>query len=399
MTARRAPRFFWAVVVLAGVIAVVWPTRPAALAPPHLRGPGPGEDLQVGEVLLTSSDPGGEFARALAPRAFRFPQDHGPHPEFRNEWWYYTGNLDGPRGDHFGYQLTFFRTALGESTGERTSAFAADQIYFAHFALSRPDGVFRFFERFSREAAGLAGANSAPYSVWLENWSVRSRDPKGDEVELRAQSSDISLELVLRSGKPLVAHGDQGLSAKGDESGNASYYVSATRLGTEGRIGFEGESSAVAGTSWFDHEWGTSALPAGAVGWDWFGLQLDDGRELMLYQIRHADGTLEGASSGTWVESDGTSVALSHKDFSVAATGSWVSERSGGEYPSGWSIEVPSLELQLTVRPLLDDQEVRARIPYWEGAVEVTGRRQGELVKGVGFVELTGYAVSLEGLF
>ncbi len=340
-----------------------------------------------------------EFARVLEPRPFSFPRDHGPHPEYRTEWWYYTGNLDDPGSGHFGYQLTFFRTALAPESPPRLSDLAASQIYFAHFALSRPDGIYQSFERFSRGAGVLAGSTGAPFTVWLENWSVRALDEAGSLVGLHAREQDIGLDLVLRAAKPIVAHGDGGVSAKGEEPGNASYYLSATRMSSQGQIRVGGESFAVTGSSWFDHEWGTSALPASAVGWDWFGLQLGDGRDLMLYRTRSADGSYDAASSGTLVESDGTAIHLRPEDFLVEAQGEWRSPRSGAVYPARWSVRVPSAGLDLQIEPWQADQEVSARVVYWEGAVRIHGLSGGEAVQGVGFVELTGYAESLQGLF
>lgn len=362
-------------------------------------GPGSPADGPSGAMIefgpLADS---GAFERVLAPRPFSFPQDHGPHPGYRTEWWYYTGNLDSPAG-HFGYQLTFFRNALSREDPDRPSSLAASQIYFAHLALGRPDGAFRSFERFSRGAGELAGASGDPFRVWLENWSAHGLDEAGAVVALQAGEDVVGLDLTLRSEKPVVAHGDGGVDAKGDEPGNASYYLSLTRLATQGTLRIGAEAYSVVGSSWFDHEWGTSALPAAAAGWDWFGLQLSDGRDLMLYRIRRADGGYEPASSGTLVEADGRAIPLGADDFAVEARGAWRSPHSAASYPTNWIVRIPSAGLELTVEPWQADQEVQGRIVYWEGAVRVRGVSRGEAVEGVGFVELTGYAESMQGLF
>ena len=347
--------------------------------------------------------PGGielpDFDRVTAPGEFSFPEDHGPHPTFRTEWWYFTGNLFAQAESHFGYQLTLFRTGLAPVAADRESDFATDQIYFAHFALSRPGGAYDSAERFSRGAAGLAGASASPPAFWLENWSVRAVDEVGDVYALSAEQGDLAVDLLLTSLKPVVAHGEAGMSRKGSEPGNASYYLSQTRLATEGTVGEGSRTWQVEGTSWFDHEWGSTALPPLAVGWDWFGLQLDDGRELMLYRIRRADGSFESVSAGTLVEPDGTTIQLTAQDFAVESTSEWRSPRSGATYPSRWWVRVPTAGLDLVIEPYQADQEVNAQIVYWEGAVRVMGSSRGAEVLGVGFVELTGYAESLQGWF
>jgi predicted secreted hydrolase len=354
---------------------------------------------RTGEVQFA---PGGieqpDFARVTAPGAFSFPEDHGPHPAFRTEWWYFTGNLFVQAETHFGYQLTLFRTGLAPAAAERGSDLATDQIYFAHFALSRPGGTYDSAERFSRGAAGLAGASASPPAFWLENWSVRALDELGGVYALSADHENLAVDLLLTSLKPVVAHGEGGMSRKGSEPGNASYYLSETRLATEGTVVEGNRRWQVEGTSWFDHEWGSTALPPLAVGWDWFGVQLDDGRELMLYRIRRADGSFESVSAGTIVEPDGSTIHLTSQDFAIESTAEWRSPRSGATYPSRWSVRVPVAGLDLVIEPYQADQEVNAQIVYWEGAVQVMSRNGAEVL-GVGFVELTGYAESLKGWF
>jgi len=380
---------------LAGLIPV------AAMAVLAACGRVPADTLESG-VSLELAAPGAPpaFVRATGPSSYSFPEDHGPHLGFQTEWWYYTGNLETPEGDRLAYQLTFFRRGLAVPGGLRPSRLAADQIYFAHFAITDVRGARHpHWERFSRGAAGLAGAAGSPYGVWLDDWSVSSLDPAGDSVRLFAREQDWELDLTLQSEKGVVAHGDGGLSPKSGEAGNASYYLSLTRLRTQGTVTLAGSRVEVAGSSWFDHEWSTSALGAQAIGWDWFSLQMDDGTELMLFQIRRSDGSLEPVSSGTLVEADGTLASLTGTDFTIEANDSWRSPETGATYPTEWVVRVPGFALELSVRPILDDQEMRVSFPYWEGAVTLDGTRQGRPLQGRGFVELTGYARSMQGVF
>jgi predicted secreted hydrolase len=329
------------------------------------------------------------YERAARPRDFLFPSDHGPHPTFRTEWWYYTGNLADGHGRRFGYQFTVFRVALAPpdpAAPARPSAWATDQAYFAHLALSDVDG-HRFVARHdtARGAAGLAGAQADPFRVWIGSWSVEGWAP----TRLRAESCEspsIALDLTLDPGKPIVLEGDHGLSRKG--SGGASYYYSLTRMPTRGNLSIKGESFAVSGETWMDREWSTSALAANQAGWDWFSLQLDDGRELMLYRMRLKDDGVDAASSGTLIERDGATRPLALAEFAVEPTGHWTSPR-GGEYPSGWRVRVPSAGIDIEVAPLLQDQELDVGFRYWEGAVGITS---GGKHIGRGYVELTGYA-------
>jgi len=343
-------------------------------------------------------DPVG-FARANEARALELPADLGPHGEFQTEWWYYTGNLKTAPGEHLGYQLTFFRRGLapgspGPGTGLRTH-----QIYLAHLAVTDvAAGTHGFAERFSRGAAGLAGAQGTPFGVWLEDWGVESTNEDGSAVRLRARGRGLALDLSLEATKPLVAHGYRGLSAKSEEPGNASYYLSYTRMATRGTLEVAGRNHGVEGESWFDHEWSTSAMGPDALGWDWFSLQLSDGRELMFFQIRREDGGFELASSGTLVEPDGSTTRLRLSDVDVGVTARWESPRSGAVYPARWVLAVPSKQIELVVEPWLADQELSASFTYWEGAVRLRGSSGGMPVTGNGYVEMTGYASSMQGV-
>ena len=339
------------------------------------------------------------YARAGAPRAFSFPADHGPHPGFRTEWWYFTGNLQAADGRAFGYQLTFFRQAVApEEPGAapRASAWATRQVYLAHFAISDIEGRrFHAFERFARGAAGLAGAELVPergLRVFLEDWSAEGTGAATFPLRLRAADGSVAIDLTLERGKPPVLQGDAGLSPKGPEPGNASYYYSLTRMPTAGTITVDGRALAVTGASWMDREWSTSALPDGVVGWDWFALQLDDGGELMVYQLRRADGTADPFSKGSLVAPDGSATPLGAADLALTAEGRRRAP-SGAEYPARWRLAIPSQGLALEVTPALPDQELPVSIRYWEGAVRVSGTRDGAAVGGVGYLEMTGYAV------
>lgn len=346
--------------------------------------------ISVGEAMRAPADPG--WARASAPRPFVFPQDHGPHPEFAVEWWYWTGNLDaGER--HFGYQLTIFRRGLTPHPAERASNWAASNIYMAHFALSDvASGRFYAFERFSRDAAGLAGASGEPFRVFVDDWGVEGLGPGGLPMRLRAAQGDVAIDLTLDTSRPPTLQGDRGLSQKGPNPGDASFYYSLTRLATSGTVRVGETSHAVAGLSWMDREWSTRAMEGDVVGWDWFALQLDSGDDLMFYRLRNADSSLSPFTSGSLSRADGTVVPLALDDVQLEPLDSWRSPRSGTIYPSRWQLDAPALGLDLTLEPYLQDQELPVSVLYWEGAVRIVGSQDGRPVGGSGYVELTGYA-------
>lgn len=358
----------------------------------------PSASLSVAGALRAADDHG--YARALEPRELSFPADHGPHPDFRTEWWYFTGNLSTPEERRFGFQLTFFRSALAPRMETRSSAWATRQAWLAHFTVSDlAGGRFHSFERWSRGAVGLAGVETAPFRVWVEDWSAVAEqrgpvfpDRAGPALRLQAAQGAVAIDLRLSRGKPPVLQGDRGLSRKSSEPGNASYYYSLTRMPARGTFRVGAETFPVEGAAWMDREWSTSSLGAGQVGWDWFALQLADGTDLMLYQLRHANGRLDPASSGSFVAPDGSSRTLPFRAFSLDVLDHWKSPRSGARYPARWRVRVPSEGLDLTVIPRLADQELDVSFRYWEGAVAVEGTRRGASVDGQGYVELTGYA-------
>lgn len=382
--------------VVVGVIVVILIAGVAFVGLPQLRGQQvPQYSADVVTALSGGNNEG--FARAYDVRAWRFPADHAAHPEFQTEWWYNTGNLRTADGRHFGFHFTIFRRALTPDMPMRESEWATNQVYFADLAIADVQaGRFIYRERFARGAAGLAGAVADPLSgvrIWIEDWSVTGTDPEASALHLRAAEGPIGLDLIARKTRPPTLQGDRGLSIKSAEPGNASYYYSLTRLETAGTITIEGETFEVSGNSWMDHEFSTSVLGADAVGWDWFSLQLDNNRELMLFQIRLAAGGLEVTSHGTLIESDGSTVHLSLEDYAIEPLGSWTSPHTGAVYPAGWrlTIAAPTGPLNLEVWPLLSDQELNTTTAYWEGASRITGTDNGAPVAGFGYVELTGY--------
>jgi predicted secreted hydrolase len=339
------------------------------------------------------------FARAYEPIPFEYPKDHGPHVDFQTEWWYYTGNLQDSAGNHYGYQLTIFRRGLTPGQPSQTDL-ATNQIYFAHFAVTDVSGNRHLeTERFSRGAGGLSGAQGDPFRVWIEDWSATGQNVAGSQVRLQARAEQMAIDLTLQAVKPIVEQGEHGLSRKSEAPGNASYYVSFTRLTTQGQLTLDEQTRSVKGESWFDHEWSTSALGQNVIGWNWFSLQLDDGREVMFYQFRMADGGVGALSAGTLVEADGSIRYLQVDDVEITVDQTWRSPTTEAEYPSRWQIVIPSAQIDLTVEPYVADQEMTLSSVYWEGAVKITGTSLGAAVNGNGYVELTGYKGSLKGTF
>jgi predicted secreted hydrolase len=344
-----------------------------------------------------------DWPRVTAPRKWSFPRDFGAHPEYRTEWWYFTGNLRDAQGRRYGYQLTFFRQGVRAQLPPAANAWDIRDAYMAHFALTDVSGgMFRSAERLSRAGPGLAGASPAGMNLWLLNWSARMEGPV---IRLEARDPEMELMLRLESRKPAVIHGAGGFSRKGPSPGQASYYLSLTDLETRGSVRLPGAKAAVEvrGVSWFDQEFGSNQLSPDQKGWDWFSLHLSDGRDLMIYLLRLADGSIEPASSGTLVAADGTARHLRLSDFSLTVLDRWKSPLSKGEYPSRWRIRIPSAGIDLTVAHLLADQELRAEgttgITYWEGAVAGEGISGAGRVTCEGYAELTGYAGSLGGTF
>lgn len=336
------------------------------------------------------------WREAAAGYRFEFPRDHASHPEFKIEWWYYTGNVQTSEGRRFGYQVTFFRVGV-DAAPANPSRWAVRDLYMTHLAVSDPAGRrYRFDERLSRAGPGLAGAATDRYRVWNDNWTA-SLDDRRRHV-IRAASRDAAVELELEEGKAPAINGVNSISQKGEQAGNASHYYSLTRMPTRGSITIDGERFDVAGESWMDHEFGTSFLEAEQQGWDWLSIQLADGRELMLYQLRRNDGSRDPRSSGTLVDQRGRATNLALSDFSLAAAGPTFRAPSGAIYPIRWTIHVPKQELTLDVTTPLENQELStegAGLSYWEGLVDVAGTSRGRPIVGRGYLEMTGYRGSL----
>lgn len=365
-------------IIVAVAVSAWWLVRGKEVATPQ------GETVSLNRVLGGSAE---GYTRADSPRWFSFPEDHGPHPGFRNEWWYFTGNLETAQGRRFGYQLTFFSAALAPHALERGSHWGTNEVIMAHFAVTDVDGKrFLFSERLSRAALGLAGAGGTPLTVWLEEWVLRQTNARPWGVTLSAAEEEMGIELQLSSSKPEVLNGEDGLSRKSATPGNASYYYSIPRLATSGTIRVGRETFTVAGLSWLDREWSTSALDPDQKGWDWFALHLDDGRDIMYYQLRKKDGSSDPFSSGTVVGADGKGSHLKREEVHLEPVGRWKSHKSGVSYPSGWRMRIPSHRIDLEITPRLADQELVTGFRYWEGAVAVKGS-----VGGSGYLEMTGY--------
>jgi predicted secreted hydrolase len=342
------------------------------------------------------------FLPATAGYRYDFPRDHGSHPAYRTEWWYYTGHLQSTNGRTFGFELTFFRRGVPpEDIKTLPSKWSVKDLYLAHFAVTDITGKrFHFSEKFSREGLGKAGADESRLRVWIDDWRAEAPTEPSAAHILTAHDETHALALTLQPAKPLVTHGAAGISRKGREVGQASHYYSFTRLATTGSLTIDGERFEVSGTSWMDHEFGSAELGSDQVGWDWFSIQLEDDTELMLYRMRRKDGSSDLASSGTAVSPDGRTRHLEVTDFQIEAAATWTSPESKATYPSRWKLTFPSLDIVLDVVPRLADQELRTsrstKVSYWEGAVTVTGTKQGKPVKGQGYVELTGYAERLK---
>jgi predicted secreted hydrolase len=408
--------------------------------------------VSVAEAMAQGGDQEG-YQRVSGPRDFTFPDDHGPHPGYKTEWWYYTGNLFTEDGRQFGYQFTIFRNQLNppenaaedqnstslqsdsrrepllpaddqDSTSLRSDSLSGppsepqlpdkdsttfqsdwetNQLYLGHFAISDVENENHVFEeRFSRGAAGLAGAEAEPYRIWLEDWEVKNTGTKNvDEqyfpVQIKAGMADAesaggaAIDLTVSASKPLTLQGDKGYDRKGAKKGNASYYHSFTRMDTKGSLKINGQKFEVSGSSWMDHEWSTSALDEGQDGWDWFSIQLSNGYDLMYYQLRNADGSVSKFTTGALVGPDGEKTTIEPSDVEIEVLDDWESPHSKSVYPSEWEMRIPKVDLSLDLQTLFDDQEMDVSVRYYEGTVSVSGNMDGDAIGGNGFIEMTGY--------
>ncbi len=366
-------------------------------------GPGwPGFAVHgfTAQVSAPQFDTAAGWTHAAPGRPITLPRDHASHPEYKLEWWYYTGNLDGPDGERFGYQLTFFRVGVDPVPVNR-SRWAVRDLIMTHVALTDAGGRrYLFAERLNRPGPGWAGASTDRYRVWNEDWEARLDDGR-HRLSATASSSDrvpvrFSIELTLDESQPPALHGDLGYSRKGSDPGNASHYYSLTRMPTAGRVTIAGKTVEVTGLSWMDHEFGTSFLEAGQIGWDWFAIQLSDGRSLMLYRFRRSDDAVDPRSSGTLVDRQGRATPIRFEQVRLQPGRTWTSPASQARYPVAWRIALPVERLELEVGAILDAQELRTTestgVTYWEGAIDVAGTADGAPITGRGYLEMTGYS-------
>jgi predicted secreted hydrolase len=351
-------------------------------------------------VLLFAWLPGAmaQYKAALPGYHYEFPRDYFNHPDYQTEWWYTTGNLTASDGRDYGFELTFFRQGVDRDPRKKENWDIKD-LYLAHLALSDLDGgKFYHSERTNRAGPGLAGIDEMQKRIWNGNWEIRW---EGNEEILRVTDDRFSLAFSLHSEKPPVIHGVNGVSQKAAGEGHASHYISFTRLLTSGTIEMEGKSIEVRGSSWMDHEFFTNSMDSEQVGWDWLSLQLEDNTELMLYQFRRKDASTDPYSSGTYVDAQGKPVHLTATDFHLVPTGEiWTSDVTGAKYPVSWSVEIPRLGLKLAVTTRLKSQELaggsKIAPSYWEGAIAIEGTRNGAGIRGVGYLEMTGYDRAME---
>jgi predicted secreted hydrolase len=345
-------------------------------------------------VYIACSQGDDTFKLASPERTITLPADHASHPDYQNEWWYYTGQLRSKDGRRFGFQLTWFRVGLTREQREG-SKFKATAFYFAHFTVTDKDrGTFRHAEKSSRGGElDDAGADTRVLRTWIDDWRLEGLGPM---FYMSGRTDSMALSLIATPRKPAILQGENGYSRKGEGPGNASMYYSIPRLGVVGVLTLDGASIVVVGEAWMDHEFGTGQLGKEQIGWDWFSLQLGGNEELMLYGIRRADGSYDPNATGAYVAADGARTPLKLADYRIDVLDHWSSPTSGATYPSKWRITVPSRNFEAIVTPYVANQELMTRnstrVTYWEGAVKVEGAKGGQPVAGEGYAELTGYA-------
>lgn len=340
-----------------------------------------------------AQNPPSNYRLALPGYRYSFPRDHFSHPSFQTEWWYYTGNLQSADGRRFGFELTFFRQAIDRDPAKNTTWDAQD-LYLAHLALSDlAAGRFYHTERTNRSGPGIAGADEASQRIWNGNWQIQFENA---DQYLQAIAENFELHLNLRSEKPPVIHGENGVSQKAPGPGRASHYISLTRLTVSGSVLLNGKPFAVSGLAWMDHEFFTHQLSPDQAGWDWLSLQLDDRTELMLFHIRRKDGGIDPFSAGTYIDAQGKAIHLKKEDFLLQPLGeTWNSPSNGATYPIHWKVQVPRLNLAFDAATPLPSQELTGKAAltptYWEGAITLSGTRAAQPIRGVGYLEMTGY--------
>lgn len=344
-------------------------------------------------ILVLAQPSNAQYQTALPGYHYEFPKDHFNHPDYRTEWWYFTGNLTAMDGHRFGFELTFFRQGVDRDKQNRATWDIQD-IYLAHLALSDIDSrEFYHTERVNRAGPGIAGVDAAQQKIWNGNWNVSW---SGADLQLNGVDSAFRISLTLHPEKSPVIQGENGVSQKAEGAGKASHYISFTRLKTSGIIEVNQKTYQLGGLTWMDHEFFTHQLEANQIGWDWLSIQLDDDSEIMLYRIRRKDGTVDPFSFGTYVDAHGKSTPLHASDFLMSAQGeTWKSPVTSAIYPIQWRISIPKLGIDLEIRTDLKSQELSGRSKiapsYWEGAIRLVGHKNSKKLDGVGYLEMTGY--------
>ncbi len=304
---------------------------------------------------------------------FDFPTDHGPHPDYRIEWWYLTANLEGPNGTPYGLQWTLFRSALAPDAGE---GWTAPQLWMGHAAVTTPDAHF-VTERLARGGIGQAGVTATPFAAWIDDWQLAGTF---DVARMTASGPDFAYDMDLTATGPLIFHGDAGYSVK-SAKGQASYYYSQPFYEVSGTLTLPTGEVPVTGSAWLDREWSSQPLAEDQSGWDWFSLSFDDGSKMMGFLLRQTDGS--AYSSGTWIDPESTTP---YGDGAFAATPLRWAKVAGRDIPVSWQVTLPERGVDVTVTAINDAAWMDTSVPYWEGPVTVTGSHEGQ-----GYLEMTGY--------
>lgn len=375
------------------VLLVILTLLLTSCAPPTV----PVADVQMPDVTSRNNEIRPGFVTVDGSRPLTFPEDFGAHEDFSTEWWYYTGNLQTPKGRHFGFELTIFRVGLlpPQLKLPEDSQWYGRSLYSAHFAVSDiAEEHFYAFERYSRPGPGLAGAQADPYRIWLEDWNIA--ETRSGVYHLQAAQADIAVDLTLTDEMGIVLHGENGYSRGGENVTNAAYYYSQPRLRVNGSVQMGDDHYPVSGLAWKDHEFSSGVLDENQMGWDWFSLQFEDGQALMLFQLRERGGGTSDSSSGTFIATDGIPQPVQKADFEITVLDEWRSPHTQGLYPAAWEIRLNEPDCLLQVRSWMADQEIHfPTVTYWEGAVHFEGTCNGAPARGNGYVELTGYAGNL----
>ncbi len=354
-------------------------------------------------VLCLVAYPQDVWEQPSSDYSWSFPQDHWAHQNFRTEWWYVTGFLESETDTQrtFAYQFTFFRIGVTPNAVQTSSRWGARAVIMGHAAITDlRDGTHTFAEILYRGAPLLSGVGSYPESTiaWAKaapgssgEWRLEA-DGNAFNATMRDENVGLGMSLRMRPQKPLVFQGPNGFSKKNSEGTAASMYYTFPRLTVDGFIVVGNTTERVRGTGWMDREFSSGSLSATQIGWDWFGLQLEDGRDIMIYILRDSSGT-QDYGHATVIDTAGNPTYLSESEWSLQPSGSWTSESTGITYPMGWRLHIQSANLDVDVLPMSVQQEnVSTNVPqlnYWEGAVSVTDRSGAPM--GRGFAELTGY--------